>query len=81
MRITLVINDDILNKAKSIATKFRVPFRHLINEAIKTGLQSIENTPQTRDYRTDPHQMGLIAGRNLDNIHELLSQVEGENHR
>jgi len=45
------------------------------------GLQMVEDTPRTRSYRTRPHKMGLKAGRNLDNIQALLSQIEGEDHR
>jgi hypothetical protein len=32
-------------------------------------------------FRTKPHKMGLKAGRNLDNIQELLAQIEGEDFR
>lgn len=82
MRTTLVIDDDVLDKAKALATKLRTPFRHVINEALRTGLQMVEDTPpQTRPYNTRPHKMGLKAGRNLDNIQALLSQIEGEDHR
>ena len=82
MRTTLVIDDDILDKAKALATKLRTPFRRVVNEALRTGLQMVEDTPpQTRPYHTHPHNMGLKAGRNLDNIQALLSQIEGEDHR
>jgi len=82
MRTTLTIDDDLLDKAKALAAKLRAPFRRVVNEALRTGLQVVEDTPpQTRPYRTRPHKMGLKAGRNLDNIQELLSQIEGEDHR
>jgi len=82
MRTTLTIDDDLLDKAKSVAAKLRAPFRRVVNEALRTGLQMVEDTPpRTRSYHTHPHNMGLKAGRNLDNIQELLSQIEGEVHR
>ncbi len=82
MRTTLIIDDDVLDKAKAVAAKLRAPFRRVVNEALRTGLQMVENTPQrTRSYHTRPHKMGLKAGRNLDNIQALLSQIEGEDHR
>lgn len=82
MRTTLTIDDDVLDKAKAVATRLRAPFRRVVNEALRNGLQMVEDTPPpTRSYRTRPHKMGLKAGRNLDNIQALLSQIEGEDHR
>jgi len=81
MRTTLTIDDDDLDKAKAVAAKLNVPFRRVVNEALRTGLQTVEDPPRIRPYRTRPHKMGLKAGRNLDNIQVLLSQIEGEDHR
>ena len=82
MRTTLTIDDDLLDKAKAVAAKIRAPFRCVANEALRNGLQMVEDAPpRTQSYRTQPHKMGLKAGRNLDNIQELLSQIEGEYHR
>jgi antitoxin component of RelBE/YafQ-DinJ toxin-antitoxin module len=81
MRTTLTIDDDVLDKAKAIAAKLGAPFRRVVNEALRAGLQAVEEPPSTRPYQTDAHKMGLKAGRNLDNIQELLAQVEGEDHR
>jgi hypothetical protein len=80
MRTTLTIDDDVLDKAKAVAAKLNVPFRRVVNEALRTGLQAVEGPPRIRPYRTCPHKMGLKAGRNLDNIQALLSQIEGEDH-
>jgi hypothetical protein len=81
MRTTLNLDDDVLDKAKTVAAKFRKPFCQVVNEALRTGLQAVEDLPRTRPYRTRPHKMGLKAGRNLDNLQALLSQIEGEDHR
>ena len=81
MRTTLTLDDDVLDKARAIAARLHTPFGRVVNEALRTGLQTVENPPRTRPYRTHPHKMGLKAGRNLDNIQALLSQIEGEDHR
>ena len=81
MRTTLSIDDDVIEKAKSVAAKSRLPFRTVINEALRAGLRVIAIPADTAPYRTKPHKMGLRAGRNLDNIQELLAQAEGENVR
>jgi len=78
MRTTITIDDDVLDRARLAAGRLRAPFRLVINEALRAGLSTVEAPARVRPYRTQPHQLGLRAGRNLDNIQELLAQVEGE---
>ncbi|MEW6112543.1 MAG: DUF2191 domain-containing protein [Thermodesulfobacteriota bacterium] len=81
MRTTLSIDDDVIKKARSIAAKSRKPFRMIINEALRAGLKEVGRDAKQRKYRTEPHAMGLRAGRNIDNIQDLLGHVEGEDSR
>jgi hypothetical protein len=78
MRTTISIDDDVLEKAKSVADRLHRSFRLIINEALRAGLQTIEEPPISKPYKTCPHKMGLRPGINLDNIQEVISQVEGE---
>lgn len=78
MRTTLTLDDDVIDKAKGVAAKLGIPFRRVVNEALRIGLQEVEKPATRRPYRTEPHPMGLRAGYNLDNIQELLAQAEGE---
>lgn len=78
MRTTLTIDNDVLDRARALSTKRRTPFKTVINEALRAGLDHVERPAERRRYRTKPHAMGLKSGRNLDNIQELLSQIEGE---
>jgi len=81
MRTTLTIEDDVLDRAKSVATRLHAPFRQVVNEALRAGLETVEAPARRQVYHTKPHKMGLRTGRNLDNIQELLAQVEGEGFR
>jgi len=81
MRTTLTIDDDVLDRARSVAQRLRTPFRQVVNEALRAGLQAVAEPATTRPYQTRPHKLGLKAGRSLDNIQELLAQIEGEDHR
>ena len=81
MRTTLNIDDDVLDRARSVAEKRRAPFRLVVNEALRAGLQAAEQPASTRPYHTRPRKLGLRTGRSLDNIQELVAQVEGEDHR
>jgi hypothetical protein len=78
MRTTITLDDDVLQKARAAAAKSRLPFRQVINEALRAGLRVTASRPDVVPYRTKPRKMGLKAGRNLDSIPELLAQLEGE---
>jgi hypothetical protein len=80
MRTTLVIDDDVLQRARALAAKRRKPFRTVVNEALRAGLACVAD-PERKPYRTKPRRMGLKGGRSLDNIQELIAQVEGEGYR
>ena len=81
MRTPLSIDDDVLERARAVAAKLRTPFKAIVNEALRAGLDQVEGPAKQRSYKTKPHKMGLRQGRNLDNIQELLAQIEGEDSR
>lgn len=81
MRTTLTIDDDVLDQARALAKKLNTPFRRVINDALRAGLEAVEAPASSRPYRTEPHNMGVKAGMSLDNIQELLAQAEGEEGR
>jgi hypothetical protein len=81
MRTTLSIDDDVMERARAVAAKMNTPFKTVVNEALRVGLDQVEQPAKQRPYITRPHKMGLRQGRNLDNIQELLAQIEGEESR
>lgn len=80
MRTTLALDEDVLEKARTVAGALRIPFKTVVNEALRRGLSEVEK-PAKRPYRMVPRAMGLKKGCNLDNIQELLAQIEGEDFR
>ncbi|MCP4669344.1 MAG: DUF2191 domain-containing protein [Deltaproteobacteria bacterium] len=81
MRTTLSIDDDVIERARAVAAKRRTPFKAVINEALRAGLDHVELPAKSRSYKTEPHEMGLQSGRNIDSIQKLLAQIEGEDSR
>lgn len=81
MRTTLSIDDDIMERARAVAAKLGTPFKRVVNEALRAGLDHVEQPAKRRRYKTEPQAMGLRSGRNIDNIQELLAQIEGEDSR
>ena len=81
MRTTLALDDDVLERARMVATRTRKPFKTVVNEALRSGLADLEKGVRRRPYVTTPRAMGLRPGHNLDNIQELIAQIEGESAR
>lgn len=81
MRMTLTIDDDLLERARVVAERTRRPVDGVINEALRAGLALAERVSPKKPYRTVPHAMGLRAGRSLDNIPNLLAALEDEDER
>lgn len=81
MRTTLTLDEDVAQKTKELAKQLKKPFKVVLNDALRRGLDQVEKPHKSRLYRTTPHEMGLREGYSLDNIQELISQAEGENSR
>lgn len=64
-----------------LAGRLHAPFRKVVNEALRAGLLAVEEPAPSSPYTTQPHDLGLKDGINMDNIQELLAQAEGEEHR
>jgi hypothetical protein len=81
MRTTINLDEDVLEKGRNLAAKLNKPFRAIINEALRRGLSEVEKPAKQRSYQTKARPMHIKPGINLDNIHELLARIEGEDHR
>jgi hypothetical protein len=81
MRTTLSLDEDVLEKARAVAGQLRVPFKTVVNEALRLGLSEVEKPAKQRRYRTISHAMGRRDGYSVDNVQELLAQAEGEDFR
>jgi len=80
MRTTLTLDPDIAAKARRGAAKLRKPFKAVINEALRIGLDAVLAPPAAKPYRTTPRPLGLRPGFSYDNIADLLARAEGEDH-
>jgi hypothetical protein len=80
MRTTLTLDDDVAAKLRA-AAKHR-PFKVVVNEALRAGLAAMEKrVPARTPFRTRGFDMGPSLVGSLDNVEEVLSRAEGEDHR
>jgi len=77
----LTLDEDVAQRIKNLAAKLKKPFKVVLNETLRKGLDQVEKPQKRRNYQTIPHEMGLREGLSIDNIQELLAQVESEDRR
>ncbi len=77
----MTLDEDVLDRARAVSRKLHAPFRRVVNEALRAGLNEVEKPPCCRSYQTRPHKMGLRHKYDLDNIAEVLAVAEGEDYR
>ena len=63
------------DRARALKDKLHISFQAVINQALRLGLEKVEQPTKRRSYRTKPHAMGLRRGYNLDNVQELLASL------
>ena len=78
MRTAITLDEDVLDNARILKEKLGIPFKAVINKALRIGLVKVEQPSRQRSCRTKPHEMGLRKGYDLDNIQDLLAQAEGD---
>jgi len=82
MRTTLTLDDDVAAKLKTESQRAGRPFREVVNETLRRGLESRRATAQRRAFKVTARDLGnLKPGLSLDNVGELIEHVEGSLHR
>lgn len=81
MRTTLTLDRDVAVRLKQTVKKRGRPFKTTVNEALRAGLDVLDAPPPRRKpFRTKGANLGPSLVGSLDNIEEVLSRVEGEDH-
>lgn len=82
MRTTLTLDDDVATRLEEAVRKRRQPFKVVVNEALRAGLEAFDKpAPARAPYRTRGFDLGPSLVGSLDNVEEVLSRVEGEHHK
>jgi hypothetical protein len=82
MRTTLTIDDDVAARLEQTMKKRRTSLKAVVNEALRVGLDVLDKgRPSPKRFRTKGFDLGPSLVGSLDNVEEVLSRVEGEDHR
>lgn len=79
MRTTLTIDDSLAKLLKKQAYETGKPFKQVVNEALRLGLERGRTAPAPRPYRVNPESLGSPrAGLDLDKALTLASELEND---
>lgn len=76
MRTTLTLDEDVARKLQEAVHQLRRPFRQVVNEFLRLGLQARHTTRKAKPFRVRAKRMGQRVGRSYDSIPQLLDAIE-----
>lgn len=74
MRTTVTLDDDLSELLKQRARERDVPFKRVLNEAIRAGLTGGVTTG--RPYKMQPRELGIRPGIDLIKAVSLAAELE-----
>lgn len=82
MRTTLTLDDDVSARLAREQRKRKVPFKQVVNDLLRAGLDAVDaRRPARKPFKTTGFHGGPSLIGSLDNIEEVLSRIEGEDHK
>ena len=79
-RTTLTLDDDVAAGLKRVVRATGRPFRAIVNDALRAGLE-VQAATSPAPFTVAPYDLGLRKGLEIDSISELLDRLEGPLHR
>ena len=76
MRTTLTLDDDLAGMLKARAQQLGIPFKEIVNRALRTGLGAETKPPRRVVPKTIPHSFGFRPGIDLDKLNQLADELE-----
>ncbi|MBI5087280.1 MAG: DUF2191 domain-containing protein [Acidobacteria bacterium] len=81
IRTTLTLDDDIARRLREESRRASAPLRQIVNETLRTGLDSAKHSRGRPKLAIKPRKMGVRPGINYDSIPQLLELGEGPLHK
>jgi hypothetical protein len=82
MRTTLTLDDDVAALLTRIQEQRKATLKEVVNMALRNGLVAMTKpSPDRKPFRTGTLVNGPRSLPNIDNVAEVLSWAEGDNHK
>lgn len=78
MRTTLDIEEQLLDRARKLAKRAKLPFKEIVRRALGAGLDTLEPRPKRTPYRLTTYRMGFPPSLNLDKALQIAAVLEDD---
>jgi hypothetical protein len=78
MRTTLTLDAAVAARLKAEARRSGKPFKVVVNEALRRGLDLGGRSPRAPRFRVTPHAFGFKPGVDLDRLNHLVDELDTE---
>ena len=69
-------------RLETLQQERRASFKDVVNDVLRAGLESLDRASITRrTFRTSGFSLGPSLVGSIDNVEEVLSRAEGDDHR
>jgi hypothetical protein len=78
MRTTLTLHDDLARELRERAHQEGKPFKDIVNQAIRTGLNQMNRPRDVKPYKGKSYSLGYPPRADLDRALQLAGELESE---
>lgn len=76
MRTTLTLDPDVARMIQEEVHRSRKPFKQVVNELLRRGLEPRTRTRDVKPYRVRPHVARLVPGVDRGRLNALADELE-----
>jgi hypothetical protein len=76
MRTTLTLDPDVARRIQEEVHRARKPFKQVVNELLRRGLEPRAPRRGTKLYRVHPHTARLVPGVDRGRLNALADELE-----
>jgi hypothetical protein len=82
VRTTLTLEDDVATRIEQLQKRRHASLKDVINDVLRAGLDVLDRgRPAGAPFRTSGFALGPSLVGSIDNVEEVLSRAEGDDHR
>ena len=78
MRTTLTLDDDVADALRERARLLKIPFKQVVNDALRRGMSPGARKAPPPEYRVVPNHSGIISGIDPLKLNQINDQLDAE---
>ena len=78
MRTTLTLDDDVAEAFRARSRLLDIPFKRVVNDALRRGLSPDAGDDGSPEYRVAPNHSGFVPGIDPMKLNQVNDQLEAE---